>query len=148
MSIEEDSGPFHLAMPDKIKTFGPGLVILPDSGDIDMVLVELSPLDVYYREKLRLDNHSMTYLLAVPSFEEMRQQGYSFHFYSATKDFVSELFAVLRGITNKLVVTIMDEVMPKSHSYSAQFKLLAHHGDYQEKRDSVNKAGTRQGVPY
>ncbi len=143
IDIESDPGPFKLALPCKLEAFGPVLVILPNSGDIDMVLVELSPLDVYYRESLRLDNHAMTYLSSLPSFEEMRQRGYSFQFYSSTKDFVSDSFAILRGRTNKIVGTVMDQVMPVTHSYSAQFKLLGHHGDYQSKRDSGNQAGGR-----
>ena len=141
MAIEDDLGPFESAAPETVKAFGPVLVILPDDGGVDMVLVELSPLDVYYRESLRLDSHSMTYMSSVPSFEEMRRLGYSFQFYSSTKDFVSDSFAVLRGATNPIVATVMDQVMPLSHSYLAHFKLLAHHGDYQVKRDSCNRAG-------
>jgi hypothetical protein len=68
-----------------IDTFGPVLVILPDSGGIDMVIVELSSLDIYYRESLRLDNHSMTYLSSLPSFEDLRRNGSSFEFCSSTK---------------------------------------------------------------
>jgi hypothetical protein len=141
MAIEADPGPFKVAAPEKLEPFGPVLVILPDKGDIDVVLVELSPIDIYYREKLRLDSHSMTYLSSVPSFEEMRQRGYSFQFFSSKKDFVSDSFAILRGGTNETVGAVMDEVMPMSHSYSAHFKLLGHHGDYQERRDSGNQAG-------
>ncbi len=141
IAIESDPGPFQLATHRKLEALAPVLVILPDSGDIDMVLVELSPLDVYYRESLRLDNHAMTYLSSLPSFEEMRRRGYSFQFYSSTKDFVSDSFAILRGTTNEIVGNVMDQVMPVAHSYSAQFKLLGHHGDYQSKRDSGNQAG-------
>ena len=148
MTIESDSGPFELATKAMIDTFGPVLVILPDSGGIDMVIVELSSLDIYYRESLRLDNHSMTYLSSLPSFEDLRRNGYSFEFYSSTKDFVSNSFTILRGTTNELVGSIMDSEMPESHSYSAQFKLLAHHGDYQSKRDTGNEVGgDRKGIP-
>jgi hypothetical protein len=148
IAIEADPGPFKLATADRLEAFGPVLAILPDSGDIHVVLVELSPLDVYYTERLRLDPHSMTYLSSIPSFKEMRLRGYSFQFYSSKKDFVSDSFAILRGASNEIVGTIMDEVMPRSHSYSAQFKLLAHHGDYQPNRDAGNKAGRWQRVPY
>ena len=72
---------------------------MPHLGDIDVVLVALSPLDVYYREKLRPDSHSMIYLLAFPSFKEMRLREYHFQFYSAKKDFVADSFAILRGET-------------------------------------------------
>jgi hypothetical protein len=141
MTLESDPGPFELATKEMVDKFGPVLVILPEVGDIDMVLVELSPLDVYYREKLRLDNHSMTYFSSLPSFEELRLKGYSFELYSSTKDFVSNSFTVLRGTTNELVGSIMDDRMPDSNWYSAQFKLLAYHGQYQSKRDSGNEAG-------
>jgi hypothetical protein len=141
MAIDADPGPFKTASPGKVAAFGPVLVILPHQGDIDVVLVELSPLDVYYRENLRLDSHSMTYLSSVPSFEEMRQRGYNFQFYSSEKDFVSDSFAILRGQTNQIVGEVMDLLMPTSHSYSAHFKLLGHHGEFQERRDSGNKAG-------
>ncbi len=85
----------------------------------------------------------MTYLLSIPSFDEMRQRGYSFEFYSSTKDFVSDSFAILRGATNETVASVMDLVMPTTHSYSAHFKLLGFHGDYQAKRDAGNQAGGR-----
>jgi hypothetical protein len=97
MAIEADPGPFKLAAAEKVEAFGPVLVILPDEGGVDVVLVELSPLDIYYRARLRLDSHSMTYLASIPSFEELRSRGYSFEFYSSTKDFVSDLFAILWG---------------------------------------------------
>jgi hypothetical protein len=43
-----------------------------------------------------------------------------------TKDFVSDSsFAILRGTTNGIVGSVMDQVMPELHSYSAQFKLSA-----------------------
>jgi hypothetical protein len=142
MAIEADPGPcFNLAAPEKLEAFGPVLIIFPDSGDINMVLVELSPLDVYYRERLRLDQHSMMYLSSVPSFEEMRRRGYSIQFYASKNNFVSDSFAILRKTTNIIVGTIMDQVMPASHNYSTQFKLLGHHGEYQEKRDFGNQAG-------
>ena len=141
MAIEADPGPFEVAATERLEALGPVLVILPDDGVIDVVLVELSPLDVYYREKLRLDSHSMTYLSACPTFEEMRQRGYSFQFYSRTKDYVSDSFAILRGLTNELVGEVMDAMMPRSHSYSAHFKLLGHHGEYQARRDQGNEAG-------
>jgi hypothetical protein len=141
MAINADPGPFITALHENLKAFGPVLVILPHQGDIDVVLVELSPLDVYYRKNLRLDSHSMTYLSSVPSFEEMRQRGYNFQFYSSEKDFVSDSFAILRGETNQIVGEVMDLLMPTSHSYSAHFKLLGHHGEFQERRDSGNKAG-------
>jgi hypothetical protein len=141
IGIEDDPGPFQLASPEKVAGFGPVLVIFPESGDIDIVLVEVSPLDVYYRERLRLDVHAMTYLTNVLSLKEMRRKGYNFQFYSAKKDCVSESFAVLRGISNRSVGTIMDEVLPASHSFSAHFKLLGHHGEYQEKRDDGNLTG-------
>jgi hypothetical protein len=97
VAIEEDPGPFQLASLEKVKGLGPVLVIIPESGAIDMVLVELSPLDVYYREKLRVDEHSMTYLSSLPSFNELREAGRTFQFYSSKKDYVSNSFAVLRG---------------------------------------------------
>ena len=74
MAIGDDPGPFELALLEKLKLFGPVLVIMPEEGDADAVLVELSPLDVCCREKLRLDGHSMTRLTSVPSFDEMRRQ--------------------------------------------------------------------------
>jgi hypothetical protein len=40
----------------------------------------------------------------------------------------------------------MDEVLPASHSFSAHFKLLGHHGEHQEKRDDGNlKGGVGKG---
>jgi hypothetical protein len=143
MAIEADPGPFKLAAAKKVEAFGPVLVIVPDEGGIDIVLVELSPLDIYYRAGLRLDSHSMTYLSSIPSFEELRRSGYSFEFHSSTKDYVSDSFAILRGATNETVASVMDLVMPPTHSYSAHFKLLGFHGEYQAKRDAGNQAGGR-----
>jgi hypothetical protein len=71
----------------------------------------------------------------------MRKVGYSFQFYSSKKDFVSDSFAILRGETNETVAAVIDKVMPTSHSYSAHFKLLGHHGDYQARGDYGNQAG-------
>jgi hypothetical protein len=71
----------------------------------------------------------------------MRKVGYSFQFYSSKKDFVSDSFAILHGETNETVAAVMDKVMPTSHSYSAHFKLLGHHGDYQARQDYGYQAG-------
>jgi hypothetical protein len=76
-SIEDDPGPFELASPEKVAAFGPVLVIFPESGNIDVVLVEVSPLDVHHRERLRLDVHAMTHLSNVLSLEDMRPKGYN-----------------------------------------------------------------------
>jgi hypothetical protein len=142
MSIEDDPGPFKLATTQMVDAFSPVLVILPHSGVIDMVIVGLSPLDVYYRRKgLRLDDHSMTYLSALPSFDAMRRQGYSFQYFSPTKDYVSDSFVILRGGSNDIVAKTLDNRLPQDHSYVAQFKLLAYFGDYQENRDSGNAVG-------
>jgi hypothetical protein len=46
MAIEADPGPFKIAAPDKLEAFSPVLVIIPDEGGIDVVIVELSPLHV------------------------------------------------------------------------------------------------------
>jgi hypothetical protein len=108
--IEDDPGPFELASPEKVAAFGPVLVIFPESGDFDVVLVEVSPLDVCYREQLRADVHAMTCLTNVLAMEDMRRMGYNFQFFSAKKDYVSESFAILRGVTNRSVGTIMDEI--------------------------------------
>jgi hypothetical protein len=143
MAIEADPGPFKLASAEKVEAFGPVLVILPEAGGVDIVIIELSPFDIYYREKLRLDSHSMTYLASIPSFEELRRRGYSFQFYSSRKDYVSDSFAILRAATNETVASVMDLVMPRTHSYSAHFKLLGFHGDYQARRDAGNQAGGR-----
>jgi hypothetical protein len=143
MAVEDDLGPFNLVAPKKLESLGPVLVILPESGGINIVLIELSPLDVGHREKLRADEHSMTHhLSSVPSFEEMRQRGSNFQFCSSKKDCVSDSFAVLRRTANSTVATAMDEVVPLAHSHSARFKLLAHHGEHQANRDSGNLAGS------
>jgi hypothetical protein len=71
MAIKDDPGPFKLASPQKLKEFGPALVIMPHQGDVDAVLVELLPLDVCHREKLRLDSHSMTHASIV--FQVLRR---------------------------------------------------------------------------
>jgi hypothetical protein len=141
MAIEDDLGPFNLVAPKKLESLGPVLVILPESGGVDIVLIELSPVDVCCREKLRVDEHSMTCLSAVPSFEDMRLRGSNFQFHSSKKDYVSDSFAVLHGATNSTVATVMDEVMPSAHNCSAHFKLLARHREHQVNRDSGNKAG-------
>jgi hypothetical protein len=126
--------------------FGPVLVILPESGDFDVVLVEVSPLDVHCRERLRVDVHAMTCLTQVLAMEDMRLRGCSFQFLSAKKDYVSESFAILRGVTNRSVGTMVDEVLPASHSFSAHFKLLGCHGEHQVKRDDGNlKGGVGKG---
>ena len=100
MAIEDDTGPFGLATTQMVEVFSPVLVILPHSGSIDLVIVGLTPLDVYYSFGLRLNSHLMTYLSALPSFDEMKRKGYSFEYYSATKDYVSESFVILRGGSN------------------------------------------------
>jgi hypothetical protein len=141
MSIEDDPGPFKLATTPMVDAFMPVLVILPSTGVIDMVIVGLSPLDVYYRKGLRLDDHSMTYLSALPSFDAMRRQGYSFQYFSPTKDYVSDSFAILRGGSNDIVAKTLDDRLPQDHSYVAQFKLLAYFGEYQENRDAGNAVG-------
>jgi hypothetical protein len=141
IGIEDDPGPFELASPEKVAAFGPVLVIFPESGDIDIVLVEVSPVDVHCRERLRVDVHAMTHLTNVLSLKEMRRKGCNFQFCSTKKDYVSESFAILRGVSNRSVGTIMDEVLPASHSFSAHFKLLGHHGEHQEKRDDGNLTG-------
>jgi hypothetical protein len=124
-----------------VEPFSPVLVIVPHSGSIDFVIVGLTPLDVYYSFGLRLNSHSMTYLSALPSFDEMKRKGYSFEYHSATKDYVSEPFAILRGGSNKTVGNILDNVLPVKHNYLAQFKHLAWFGTYQENRDMGNAAG-------
>jgi hypothetical protein len=53
---------------------------------VDFVMVELSPLDVRHREKLRVDSHSMTCLSLSPTFDQMKDQGLTFQFHSAKKD--------------------------------------------------------------
>jgi hypothetical protein len=42
MAVEADPGPFKLAAAEKLEAFGPVLVVLPDNGFVDVVLVELS----------------------------------------------------------------------------------------------------------
>jgi hypothetical protein len=138
IGIEDDSGPFELASHAKVAAFRPVLVTFPESGDFDVVLVEVSPLDVCHRERLLAEIHAMTHLTKVLAVEDMRIRGHSFQFLSAKKDCVSESFAILRGVTNRSVGTIMDEVLPASHSFSAHFKLLGHHGEHQVKRDDGN----------
>ena len=61
---------------------------------------------------------------------------------------MSESFAILRGTTNKMVAEVMDSVMPNTHSYKAHFKLLAHHGEFQENRDLGNESGGIVGKGY
>jgi hypothetical protein len=72
MAVEADPGPFKLAAAEKLEAFGPLLVVLPDNGFVNVVLVELSHLHVCHREQLKLDSHSMTHLSSAPGFEEMR----------------------------------------------------------------------------
>jgi hypothetical protein len=141
IGIEDDPGPFELASPEKVAALGPVLVIFPESGDFDVVLVEVPPLDVCHRERLQADGHAMTCLTNVLIMEDMRRMGHNFQFFSAKKDYVSESFAILRGVTNRSVGTIMDEVLPASHSFSAHFKWLGRHGEHQEKRDDGNLTG-------
>ena len=141
MAMEDDPGPFELVGAEKLAALGPVLVILPDDDSVDVVVVELSPLDIYYREKLRVDRHSMTYLSYIPTFDEMKKQGLTFQFYSAKKDYVSDSFAILRGLTNPIVAEVMDAEMPKCHNYKAHFEFLARNGEYQASRDSGNEAG-------
>jgi hypothetical protein len=141
IGIEDDPGPFELASPEKVAAFGPVLVMFPESGCFDVVLVEVSPLDVCHRERLRLDVHAMTHLTNVLDVAEVRRKGCNFQFCSAKKDHVAESFAILRGVTNRSVGTMMDEVLPASHSFSAHFKLLGHHGEHQEKWDDGNLMG-------
>jgi hypothetical protein len=50
VGIEDDPGPFELASPEKVAAFGPVLVMLPESGDIGAVLVEVSPLELEVKE--------------------------------------------------------------------------------------------------
>jgi hypothetical protein len=83
----------------------------------------------------------MTCLSNFLSLEDMRIRGCSFQFFSAKKDYVSKSFAILRGVTHRSVGTIMDEVLAASHSVSAHFKLLGHHGEHQVKRDDGNLKG-------
>jgi hypothetical protein len=142
MALEDDPGPFQTADPEKVEHLGPVLVIVPEDGAIDYVLVELSPFDVYYREKLRVDNHSMTYLSLLPTFDEMKEQGFTFHFYSAKKDYVSHSFAILRGLSNPTVASvIMDSSIPEFHDFKALFEFLGRHGEHQPSRDAGNKTG-------
>jgi hypothetical protein len=142
IAIEDDPGPFESAKPENVQQFGPVLVIVPDDGSIDYVMVELSPFDVYYREKLRVDNHSMTYLSLLPSFDEMKDQGFTFQFYSSKKDYVSDSFAILRGLSNPIVASvIMDSTIPDFHDFKALFELLGRHGELQPSRDDGNKTG-------
>jgi hypothetical protein len=136
MAVEADPGPFKAAAPNELEAFVPVLVIVPEANDVNIVLFELSPVDVCHREKLQLDNHSMTHLSSVPNSNEMRQGGHGFQFCSANKDFMSDSFALLHGATNETVAAVMDLVVPTSHCCSAHFKLLGHHGDCQERQDS------------
>jgi hypothetical protein len=141
IGIEDNPGPFKLASPEKVAAFGSVLVTFPESGDTGVILVEVSPLDVHCRERLRLDVHAMTCLSNVLSLEDMRRKGCNFQFSSVKKDCVSESCAIVRGVANRSVGTIMDEVLPASHSFSAHFKLVGHHGEHQEKRDDGNLTG-------
>jgi hypothetical protein len=114
IGIEDDPGPFKLASPEKVAAFRPVLVTFPESGTFDIVLVEVSPLDVCCRERIRPDVHAMIHLSNVLSFEDMRRKGCNFQFCSAQRDYVSESFAILPGVTNR-----SDEVLPASHRFSA-----------------------------
>jgi hypothetical protein len=71
VGIGDDPGPFELASPEKVAAFGPVLVMFPESGDFDVVLVEVSPLDLRCRERLRPDVHAMTHLTNVLSLEDV-----------------------------------------------------------------------------
>jgi hypothetical protein len=86
MAIEDDPGPFNLAAPEKVEEHGPVLIVMPLDESVDFVMVELSPLDVRHREKLRVDSHSMTCLSLSPTFDQMKDQGLTFQFHSAKKD--------------------------------------------------------------
>jgi hypothetical protein len=52
MAIQDDPGPFKLAASGKVEEYGPVLVIVPLEESVDFVIIELSPIDVCYREKL------------------------------------------------------------------------------------------------
>jgi hypothetical protein len=140
--MENDPGPFQSATPEKVAEFGPVfLVAFLESGDVNIMLsLRCLPL-MRCRERLRPDQHAMKHLTSVPSLEEMTRMGHNFQFHTAKKDVVSESHAILRGVSNKTVGTKMDQVMPASHSCSAHFKLLGHHGECQEKWDAGNLTG-------
>jgi hypothetical protein len=114
----DDLGPFELASPEQVAVLGPVLVMFPESGDFGVVLVEVSPLDVHHRDRLRADVHAMTHLTNVLALEDVRRVGCSFQFFSAKKDCVSESFAILRGVTNRSVGTIMDDDFCRRHTAS------------------------------
>jgi hypothetical protein len=116
-AIEDDLGPFSLAGDTEVSKLKPVLLILPESGDVNVVIIELSPLDVYYRHKLRVDRHAMTYLDKIPSFDQLCAQGCNFQFFSASKDHVSDSFGILRGARNKIVTKVMDNLLPDSIQY-------------------------------
>jgi hypothetical protein len=78
-AIEDDPGPFSLVGEtgvSKLKTVL--LLILPESGDVNVVIIELLLLDIYYRHKLQVDRHAMTYLDKIPSFDQLCAQGCNF----------------------------------------------------------------------
>jgi hypothetical protein len=54
MAVEADPGPFKAAAPNELEAFVPVLVIVPEANDVNIVLFELSPVDVCHREKLQL----------------------------------------------------------------------------------------------
>ncbi len=141
VAIQDDPGPFELAASGKVEEYGPVLVIVPLEESVDFVIVELSPIDVHHREKLRVDKHSMTYLSLLPTFDQMKAQGLTFQFYSAKKDYVSDTFAILCGLSNTTVASVMDSAMPESHNFQAHFVFLGRHGEHSPSRDAGNKTG-------
>jgi hypothetical protein len=83
----------------------------------------------------------MTYLSLLPTFDQMKARGLTFQFYSAKKDYVSDSFAILRGLSNTTVASVMDLVMPESHNFKAHFAFLGCHGEHSPSRDAGNMTG-------
>ncbi len=71
----------------------------------------------------------------------MKAQGLTFQFYSAKKDCVLDTFAILRGLSNTTVASVMDSAMPESHNFKAHFVFLGRHGEHSPSQDAGNKTG-------